>query len=94
MENGDSAHSEHTHRSSNNAGHDFVHGTWTVQFLRKPLPCPSPKWEGLFVYIKKPLTLFESAVHCESRGDSNATITCNNLQITASSSSILFIVMQ
>ena len=27
MENGDSAHSEHTHRSSNNAGHDFVYGT-------------------------------------------------------------------
>ena len=48
MENGDSAHSEHTHRSSNNAGHDFVHGTWTVQFIRKPLPDPSPKREGLF----------------------------------------------
>ena len=28
------------------------------------------------------------------RGDSNAAITCKNLQITASSSSILFIVMQ
>ena len=27
MEDGDSAHSEHTHRSSNNAGHDFVYGT-------------------------------------------------------------------
>ena len=48
MENGDSAHSEHTHRSSNDAGHDFVHGTWTVQFLRKPLPDPSPKREGLY----------------------------------------------
>ena len=94
MENGDSDTDKYPHRTGNIAGHDFVHGTWAVQFLRKPLPCPSPKWEGLFVYIKKPLTLFESAVHCESRGDSNAAITCKNLQITASSSSILFIVMQ
>ena len=52
MEDGDSAHSEHTHRSSNNAGHDFVHGTWTVQFLRKPLPNPSPKREGLFGFYR------------------------------------------
>ena len=43
MEDGDSAHSEHTHRSSNNAGHYQLHGTWAVQFLRKPLPDPSPK---------------------------------------------------
>ena len=51
MENGDSAHSEHTHRSSNNAGHDFVHGTWTVQFLRKPHPRPLPKKGGAFLSL-------------------------------------------
>ena len=51
MENGDSAHSEHTHRSSNNAGHDFVHGTWTVQFLRKPHPRPLPKKGGAFLFL-------------------------------------------
>ena len=37
MENGDSAHSEHTHRSSNNAGHYQLHGTWSLCTL-------SEKW--------------------------------------------------
>ena len=45
MENGDSDTDKYPHRTGNNAGHDFVHGTWTVQFLRKPLPNPSPKRE-------------------------------------------------
>jgi len=49
MEDGDSDTDKYPHRTGNNAGHDFVHGTWTVQFLRKPLPNPSPKREGLFV---------------------------------------------
>ena len=48
MEDGDSDTDKYPHRTGHNAGHDFVHGTWTVQFLRKPLPCPSPKREGLF----------------------------------------------
>ena len=43
MEDGDSDTDKYPHRTGNNAGHDFVHGTWTVQFLRKPLPNPSPK---------------------------------------------------
>ena len=38
MEDGDSDTDKYPHRTGNNAGHDFVHGTWTVQFLRKPLP--------------------------------------------------------
>ena len=50
MENGDSAHSEYPHRTGHNAGHDFVHGTWTVQFLRKPHPRPLPKKGGAFCF--------------------------------------------
>ena len=49
MEDGDSDTDKYPHRTGHNAGHDFVHGTWTVQFLRKPLPNPSPKREGLLV---------------------------------------------
>ena len=48
MEDGDSDTDKYPHRTGNNAGHDFVHGTWTVQFLRKPLPNPSPKKGGAF----------------------------------------------
>ena len=45
MEDGDSDTDKYPHRTGNNAGHDFVHGTWTVQFLRKPLP-PTPPLKG------------------------------------------------
>jgi hypothetical protein len=48
MENGDSDTDKYPHRTGNNAGHYQLHGTWTVQFIRKPLPDPSPKREGLF----------------------------------------------
>ena len=77
MEDGDSAHSEHTHRSSNNAGHDFVHGTWTVQFLRKPLPNPSPKREGLFGRLLVSLQSIQIDLHKPSiTGYCKGTKTC------------------
>ena len=42
MENGDSAHSEHTHRSSNDAGSDELYGIASPQ--------PLPKKGGAFCF--------------------------------------------
>ena len=47
MEDGDSAHSEHTHRSSNNAGHDFVYGTRSLCTLTEE---PEEKFPSAFFY--------------------------------------------
>jgi hypothetical protein len=54
MENGDSAHSEHTHRSSNNAGHDFVYGTRSLCTLREE---PEENFLRLFLFPRHRLRL-------------------------------------
>ena len=48
MEDGDSDTDKYPHRTGNIAGHYQLHGTWAVLLLKQPLPCPSPKREGLF----------------------------------------------
>ena len=48
MENGDSAHSEHTHRNCNNAGHDFVYGTRSLCTLREE---PEEKFPSALFFL-------------------------------------------
>ena len=50
MENGDSDTDKYPHRTGNNAGNYQLHGTWTVQFLKKPHPRPLPKKGGAFCF--------------------------------------------
>ncbi len=51
MENGDSDTDKYPHRTGNNAGNYQLHGTWTVQFLKKPHPRPLPKKGGAFLFL-------------------------------------------
>ena len=54
MENGDSAHSEHTHRNCNNARYDFVYGTRSLCTLRKE---PEEKFPSAFFIPSSQATL-------------------------------------
>ena len=65
MENGDSAHSEHTHRCSNNAGHDFVYGTRSLCTLREE---PEEKFPSA-LFIPYP---YDYDRHCHKVGQVKA----------------------